>query len=79
MKLISKKGESKVKYRYKIKLYNVKAPLRKGSKVGKLKLTTNEGIRNYDLVVNKKIDKSSYLKLLLNNFKDIVSGTVNVL
>lgn len=76
VKLITKKGNEKVNYTYEIKLENKKAPLKKGEKVGTLILKTKEGTKNYNLIVKEEIKKAGYFRLLLNNFKDLVSGNV---
>ena len=76
VKLITKKGNEKVNYTYEIKLENKKAPLKKGEKVRTLILKTKEGTKNYNLIVKEEIKKAGYFRLLLNNFKDLVSGNV---
>ena len=76
VKLITKKGNEKVNYTYEIKLENKKAPLKKGEKVGTLILKTKEGTKNYNLIVKEEIKKAGYFRLLLNNFKDLVSGNI---
>ena len=76
VKLITKKGNEKVNYTYEIKLENKKAPLKKGEKVGTLILKTKEGTKNYNLIVKEEIKNAGYFRLLLNNFKDLVSGNI---
>lgn len=78
VKYISKKGTDKVNYDYKIKLDKKKVPLKKGDKVGILKIKINNKNENYDLVIKENVKKSGYFKLLLNNLKDITSGTVSI-
>lgn len=76
VKLITKKGNDKVDYKYEIKLDKKEAPLRKGEKVGTLIYKTEEGNKNYDLIIKEDIKKAGYFKLFYNNFKDLISGYV---
>ena len=67
-----------VDYKVEKKLFNVKAPLKKGDTVGELTLQYNGKDYKYDLIVNKDIKKSKFLRMLFNNFKDIISGKINI-
>lgn len=73
------KDIDKIKYKYDIELDDVKAPLKSGSKVGKLILKYDGGYKEYNLIVKEDIEKVSYFNRLFNYFKDIVSGNVNVI
>lgn len=74
------KNTNEIKYNYEKELFNnIKAPLKKGDKIGKLYLNYNNKNYEYDLVVNKSIKRSNYFKMLYNNFKDIISGKVNII
>lgn len=78
VKQIVKKGNKTKKATYKVNLYKVKAPISKKQKVGELILRVGEKTKKYNLITNKNIKKASYFKSLLNNFKDVISGTINV-
>ena len=68
-----------IKYEIKKEFDNVKAPLKKGDVVGKLYLEYNNKTYEYNLIIKKDLKKSSYIRMLYNNFKDIISGKVNVI
>lgn len=74
VKLIVDKNTRDVNYSTKIKLDKLKAPLKKGTKVGELLLEFEEKKYTYDLIVNEEVKKASYFKVLINNLKDIVTG-----
>lgn len=74
VKLIVDKNTRDVNYSTKIKLDKLKAPLKKGTKVGELLLEFEEKIYTFDLIVNEEVKKASYFKVLINNLKDIVTG-----
>lgn len=77
--ILRKKSETLAHASYKIKLYNLKAPLKKGDIVGKLKIQeNNKTIRTIDLTVNKNIKKANILELYIRNLKDIFLGEINI-
>ena len=59
-----------IDYKYDIELDNVKAPLKKGDKVGTIKLTANNELLTYNLVVKESVKKSNIINRLINR-KDI--------
>ncbi len=73
------KNTEEIKYDLKKEFNNIKAPLKKGDVIGKIYLNYNGKIYEYNLVVKENIKKSGYFKMLYNNFKDIISGKVNVI
>lgn len=77
--IIVDKNTKEVKYKYDIILDDVKAPLKKGSKIGVLKLYYNGEVINYNLIIKEDVKKSNFLTRMSNYFKDILSGRVNVL
>ena len=77
--IIVNKDDKNVKYKIEEKLYNVKAPLKKNDKVGKLILKYNDKEYSYDLIVHNEIKKSNYFETLINIFKDIICGVKNIL
>ena len=72
--MIVNKNDKDVKYNVQEKLYDIKAPLKKGDSVGILELTYNNKIYKYNLVVNEDIKKANYFEVYFNLFKDILSG-----
>ena len=76
VKLVVKKGTKDVNYKIDKKLYNVKAPLKKNSKVGKLIVTYENKKYEYDLIVREDVKKSTYLNTVKNNLKDVITGSL---
>ena len=74
VKLIVDKNTRDVNYSTKIKLDKLKAPLKKGTKVGELILEFKDKKYTYNLIINEEVKKASYFKVLINNLKDIVTG-----
>lgn len=73
------KNVKSVNYKYDIELDNVKAPLKKGDVVGKLILKYDDTEKEYNLIVKDDVKEAGYFNRMLNYFKDIVSGNVNVI
>ena len=63
-----------VKYDIKKELYKVKAPLKKNSVVGKIKLTYDNKEYNYDLIIKENIEKASFIRVLNSILSDLISG-----
>ena len=72
--LIVDKNVRDVNYKTDIELFKVKAPLKKNSKVGVLKLYYDDKTYSYDLVVHEDIEKASYFQVFSNLLKDVFSG-----
>lgn len=70
--------DDEIKYDLKENIFNVKAPLKKGDIIGEMILSYNNKKFGYNLVVNKDVKKSSFLTMLINNLKDILSGEINI-
>ena len=64
-----------IDYKIDKKLYDLKAPIKKNTKVGVLKISYDNKEYSYDLIVKEDIKKASFLKTYFNLFKDIISGT----
>ena len=77
--IIVNKDKKDVKYTNKKKLYDIKAPLKKNSVVGKLLLKYDNKTYSYDLIIHNDVKKSNYFETLLNIFKDIICGVKNIL
>lgn len=73
------KNTRDIQYKYDIELDEIKAPLKKGEKVGVLKFYYDGQEINYDLIVKDDIKKINFFKRFINYFKDILNGNVNVI
>ena len=77
--ILSKKGDTKKKYSYDIKITKNKLPLTKGEIVGKIKIKDgNTVVGEKDITVKKSTKKLSYLTLLRNTVYDIASGNTSI-
>lgn len=77
--ILSKKGDTKKKYSYDIKITKNKLPLTKGEIVGKIKIKDgNTVVGEKDITVKQSTKKLSYLTLLRNTIYDIASGNISV-
>lgn len=72
--LIVNRDVHDVNYKTDIELFKVKAPLKKNSKVGILKLYYEDNTYTYDLVIHDDIEKTNYFEVFSNLLKDIFSG-----
>ena len=73
--IITTKGNKNIDYKIDKEIYEVKAPLEKNTKIGKLILTYNNNKYNYNLVVKEKVKKSSFIDSLIYLLKNIISGS----
>ena len=73
--LISKEKESP-NYTYNLKIDKLKAPLKKGTKVGTVEILDNEGliVREEEVTIESDITKSSFMGMVLENFLTIIRG-----
>ncbi len=67
-----------ITYSYDIDLNNVKAPLKKGSVIGKLTLNYNNNSATIDVVVNEDVKKANFIRRMYNLLSDIVSGNNSI-
>lgn len=72
------KNTEELNYKIEKKLKDVKAPLNEGDAIGTLTLKYNNKTITYDLIVKEKIEKASFIRSMINNFKDIISGNINM-
>lgn len=77
--ILVKKGTENVKYKVSKELYDLSAPIKKGETVGKLVLNYGNKEYEYDLISSRDVKKANYIRTIYNNFKDIISGKVNLL
>lgn len=79
VKLIVDKDTKDIEYKIEEKIDEVKAPIKKNSKIGTLYLTVLDESYEYDLIVKDKIDKANYIEYFVNTLKDIISGKINTI
>lgn len=72
--LIVDKNTKDIKYNIEKELLNVKAPLKKGDKIGTLYLSYDKNTYEYNLIVKEDVKKASYFKIFGNLFRDMTSG-----
>ena len=69
----------KINPTYKIKVNDLKVPIKKGDIVGKLTVyNDNEILDTIDLTVKDNIKKATILELYLKYLKDILSGDIRI-
>ena len=73
--LIVDKSTVDVHYDIETKLMDVKAPIKKGEKIGTLYLKYNNMTYEYNLITKNEIKETTYIRTISNMFKDILSGT----
>ena len=75
--IVKPKGTKLGKITYELKLKNIKAPIKKGEIIGKLKvLENNEVINEVPVTVKENIEKTNIISLYLKNIKDIITGNI---
>lgn len=75
--ILGKKSDASLKYDLEFKKGKIELPLKKGSVVGSIFVKNgNNIVTKVDAIVNEDINTIGFFKLLLNNFKDIASGTL---
>ena len=76
--ILSKKTD-KINPTYKIKINDLKVPIKKGDRIGKLTVyNDNDILDTIDLTVNEDIKKANILELYLKYLKDILSGNIRI-
>ena len=75
--ILGKKSDASLKYDIEFEKGKIELPLKKGDVVGNIIIKNgNNVVGKVDAVVNENIKTIGFFKLLLNNFKDIVSGNL---
>lgn len=73
--ILKDKGINNTKYETKVKLNDIKLPLKKGDVVGKITILDNgKEITSQNLVVTKNVNKLNFLQLLGKNLGKIATG-----
>lgn len=76
--ILEDKGIKNKNYNTKVKVSKINLPLKKNDKVGVIDVYQNKKkIKTVDLVVKEKVEKQTFINLLLNNLKRISSGVMN--
>lgn len=74
---LNKKLEQKTNATYKVKMYNVKAPLKIGDEVGKILVyEDDEVIREVPITTTEDVDKVNIFKLYFRYLGDIINGNM---
>ena len=77
VKIIVDKNTRDINYKTDIQIENnLKAPLKKGDKIGELILKYDKDNYKYNLILKDDVKKANYFKILKNHLKDIVTGNV---
>lgn len=78
-KIVIKKGTKQITPQYEIKVNNLKAPIKKGQKVGQINIyQKNKITKKVDLTVNHNIEKASILRLYFRYLQDIFKGEITL-
>lgn len=76
--ILKKKSEKIGNITYNVNIKNLKAPIKKGDKVGTLVIKENDKkTKTINLTVSKNISKANFINLFLRNLKDIIIGNTN--
>ncbi len=75
--ILNKNTDSKRNVTYKLKLDTIKAPVKKGDKVGKIEvIENNQVIMETIATVDTNIKKANIFTIYLRDLKDIISGMI---
>lgn len=75
--IINKKEYKRGEIKFELVLKNLKAPIKKGDVVGKIKVIENGNIiSEADVTVDKNIDKAGYFTMFIRNLKEIISANI---
>lgn len=74
---LNQKGKPKKNFTYDVETEEIKAPIKKGDIVGKLKIKDDgKTIRTIDITVHEDIKKANYLELYYIYLKNILTGNL---
>ena len=76
--ILSKKTDKDKKINYEVEVGNLKAPIKKGDKVGEIKINENGKIRTIDVTTQKDVKKVNVFSLYVRYLKDIITGDVSI-
>ena len=76
--VLTKKSEVDKNYTEKVKINEIKLPIKKGAQVGTIEIYDGSNkIGSYPLVTSSAVKKKSVWKVFLDNFKDIIVGDLD--
>lgn len=79
VKILYKKIESKKNINYEIKYDKIKSKINKGEVIGYMIIKDGDNeIKRVDVTINKDVNKSSYLDLLIRNLRNIMTGNIQI-
>lgn len=77
--ILYKNTDKKKKVDYTLQLDKLKAPLKKGDKVGKIMIHENgKQVREIDAIINENVEKANLLELYLKHITDILKGSISI-
>ncbi len=76
--ILSKKIDKDKKINYEVEVGDLKAPLKKGDKVGEIKINENGKTRTIDVTVEKDVKKVNIFSLYIRYLKDIITGDISI-
>lgn len=77
--VLKKKSEEKGNATYEVNLNTLKAPLKKGEVVGKLKVKENgKLVRTINLITEKEVKKANIFELYTQNLNDIITSNISI-
>ena len=75
--ILGKKSDASLNYDIEVKLNDVKLPIKKDSVIGKIIVKNgNKNIKEVNAIVKENIEKMSFLQILGNTLKDLLTGEV---
>jgi len=75
--ILNDKGINKSKYKTKVKLNKIKLPLNKNDTVGKIIVYENKKIiKEENLITKEKVEKLTFIKMFIENLKNIPKGII---
>ena len=74
---LNKRGQKKKNLTYKVNVDELKAPIKRGDTVGKLKINQDgKHVRTIDITVNKDVKPANYIELYYIYFRNILTGKI---
>lgn len=74
---LNKRGQKKKNLTYKVDVNELKAPIKRGDKVGKLKINEDgKHVRTIDITVNKDVKPANYIELYYIYLRNILTGKI---
>lgn len=76
--ILSKKTDKDKKINYEVEVGDLKAPVKKGDKVGEIKINENGKTRIIDVTVEKDVKKVNIFSLYIRYLKDVITGDISI-